>query len=209
LAERTREQERQERRQRIDARAQHDADRDRRRHRRTILRIAIPVGIVAVVFGIVLFIAVKEAVAPLPGEAMLNEGSTHVEVGTPISYNDYPPTSGTHYPTWARWAYSDEAIQPGFWVHNLEHGGIVILYKCPANCDQLKRQLRDLAANLPKARATPGPKIVIAPDERIESPLVALAWNRRLSLDQYDEGQLRGFYQRLVESAAAPEPNAQ
>ena len=208
MAERTREEERQERRQRIDARALRDSDRGRRRQQQMILRVAIPIGIGALVLAVILFFAVKEAVAPLPGEAMANEGSTHVEVGTPISYNDYPPSSGTHYPTWAPWRYSDTEVQPGFWVHNLEHGGIVILYKCPASCDQLQRQLRDLATNLPKARATPGPKIVIAPDDRIDSTLVVLAWSRRLRLDQYDEGQLRGFYQRLVESATAPEPNA-
>ena len=209
MAEPTREQERQERRARIDARAQRDAGRDQRHQRQAILRVAVPIGIGALILAAILLFAVKEAVAPLPGDAMLNEGATHVEVGTPINYNDYPPTSGIHYPNWAPWRYSDAEIPPGNWVHNLEHGGIVILYKCPANCNQLKQQLRDLAASLPKARATPGPKIVVAPDDRIESTLVALAWTRRLKLEQFDEGQLRSFYQRLVESATAPEPNAQ
>lgn len=210
MAERTREQERQERRQRIDARAQHEADRDRRRKRQALMRVGLPIAIGAFILGIILFFAVKEAVAPLPGEEMLSQGTTHVEVGTPINYEDYPPSSGSHYPNWVQpWGFKDTEVPPGNWVHNLEHGGIVILYKCPANCDQLKRQLRDLANSLPKARATPGAKVVIAPDNRIDTPLVALAWTRRLKLDQYDEGQLRGFYQRLVESSAAPEPNAQ
>lgn len=208
MAERTREQERQERRQRIDARAQREADRDRRHNRRAIMRVAIPLGIGALVLAVILFFAVREATAPLPGEAMLNEGTTHVEVGTPINYNDYPPSSGPHYATWAPWRYNDTEVQPGFWVHNLEHGGIVILYKCPANCNQLKQQLRDLAANLPKARATAGPKIVIAPDNKIDATLVALAWTRRLKLDQFDKDQLERFYRAHVESATAPEPNA-
>lgn len=172
------------------------------------MRVAVPLGIGALLLASILFFAVREATAPLPGEAMANEGTTHVEVGFPINYTDYPPSSGPHYATWAPWRYNDSEVQPGFWVHNLEHGGIVILYKCPANCDQLKRQLRDLAASLPKARATPGPKIVVAPDNRIDSTLVALAWTRRLKLDQFDEAQLKRFYQVLVEGSAAPEPNA-
>lgn len=173
------------------------------------MRVAVPIGIGVLVLAVILFFAVKEATAPLPGEAMASEGTSHVDVGTPITYNDYPPSSGSHYPTWVQpWGFKETDIQPGFWVHNLEHGGIVILYKCPANCDQLKRQLRDLAASLPKARATPGPKIVVAPDNQIDTTLVALAWTRRLKLNDFDRDQLERFYKAHIESGAAPEPNA-
>jgi hypothetical protein len=209
MAERTREQERQERRARIDARAQRETERERRRKRQALMRIGIPIGLGALVLGIVLFFAVREATAPLPGEPMPDRGTTHVDAGQPIPYEDYPPSSGTHYPTWVTpWGFKETPIQPGFWVHNLEHGGIVILYKCPPSCDQLKTQLRNLANSLPKARATPGPKIVIVPDDQIETTLVALAWTRRMPMDEFDEGRLRNFYQRFVEAGTAPEPNA-
>ena len=47
---------------------------------------------------------------------------------TPVYVNN-PPVSGMHYPVWARWQKFTEVIPRGYWVHNLEHGGVVFLYR--------------------------------------------------------------------------------
>ena len=206
MAEQTRQQLRDERRQRIDARAQIEAGRDRRRRRQAILRVAIPVGIGVLILAAILFVAVQEATAPPPGDAFPLEGTSHVEPGVPINYPNYPPTSGTHFNTWARYGFSETPVDPGFWVHNLEHGYVAILYKCPADCTRLKQQLKDLYASLAPSVRYRYVKAVIAPDDGIDTPLVALAWGRRLKLDGYDDSQLRRFYQSFVDKGPEDAP---
>ncbi|MEZ4265992.1 MAG: DUF3105 domain-containing protein [Myxococcota bacterium] len=55
------------------------------------------------------------------------KGAAHISPPTPIAYDDTPPSSGNHRPTWAKWGeYTFCPAQR--WVHNLEHGGAVFLY---------------------------------------------------------------------------------
>src|SRR5438105_14857462 len=61
------------------------------------------------------------------------EGQMHINPPATISYRDNPPASGNHYPVPAPWGVS--TVQREQWVHNLEHGGIVLVYNCPAGCD--------------------------------------------------------------------------
>ena len=46
----------------------------------------------------------------------------------PIDYPDPPPTGGDHNPCWATWGVHHDVVAPENWVHNLEHGGVVLLY---------------------------------------------------------------------------------
>ncbi|MSP91074.1 MAG: DUF3105 domain-containing protein [Myxococcales bacterium] len=70
--------------------------------------------------------------APLPEPATsIDEradfGGTHVALPEVITYTDSPPASGPHRGQWARWgeyAY----LPPQRWLHNLEHGGVALLY---------------------------------------------------------------------------------
>jgi len=64
-----------------------------------------------------------------PGVAVPNEGWLHVPEGFAVTYASNPPASGPHYPVWLRWQEYAEPQARGYWVHNLEHGGIVFLYR--------------------------------------------------------------------------------
>lgn len=64
-----------------------------------------------------------------PGIAVPNEGWAHVPEGSAILYRNNPPASGSHYPVWLRYQEYSEPMARGYWVHNLEHGGIVFLYR--------------------------------------------------------------------------------
>jgi hypothetical protein len=67
----------------------------------------------------------------------------HVPEGTTVTYNHNPPTSGCHYnlgfghAPLAPGVYppSTAKTTPEYWVHNLEHGYIVVSYNCPTGCD--------------------------------------------------------------------------
>jgi hypothetical protein len=80
---------------------------------------------------------------------MLGVG-THVPNGSPITWNSNPPSSGPHYNMWARWGQTyTTPLDRGNWVHNLEHGGIVVTYNC-SGCDAEVQAIEDLLAGLPQ-----------------------------------------------------------
>jgi hypothetical protein len=127
------------------------------------------------------------------------EGFQHAPDGAEITYEHYPPSSGTHYRFAAAWGVYDEPVSEGMFVHNLEHGGIVILYNCPADCSELEQQLRDFYANAPPEDQFNQVKILITPYEReLPTPIVALAWGHQLNLNRFDEARLLEWYLRFV-----------
>src|SRR5438128_329499 len=50
----------------------------------------------------------------------LIEEPKHVAVGTPVTYDSNPPSSGEHYPYWAAFKAFPKPVDPRFWVHDLE-----------------------------------------------------------------------------------------
>jgi hypothetical protein len=55
-----------------------------------------------------------------------------------ISYNSFPPTSGRHLDQAAPWGSYPDPVSPVRYVHNLEHGGIVILYGNSVPADEVE-----------------------------------------------------------------------
>lgn len=57
------------------------------------------------------------------------EPGVHIQTATQVvTYNTYPPTSGTHHPVPAIWGNYSQPVDPRQAVHNMEHGGVVIWY---------------------------------------------------------------------------------
>ena len=154
---------------------------------------------------------------PPPGYVQPDTGRAHVEPGTTITYRNCPPAGGRHYnaagqgPIPGRlYGPGDQAIPPG-WVHNLEHGAIVLLYSCKAPegqvasacSDEGQQQLEDLLARwpdspickIPKGQLTP----VIARFDDMPSAYTAIVWSVVLPMDQLDESLLFDFYARQGE----------
>ena len=50
----------------------------------------------------------------------------HVAEGQAVSYSTTPPTSGAHWPAWARCGVYSTEIPDERIVHNMEHGHVVI-----------------------------------------------------------------------------------
>jgi Protein of unknown function (DUF3105) len=82
----------------------------------------------------------------------------HVVQGTAVTYNHNPPTSGCHYALGFGTAPIAPGIYPpnqaskltaGYWVHNLEHGYIVVSYNCPTGCDSDLQSLNTWFHTLP------------------------------------------------------------
>ncbi len=119
------------------------------------------------------------------------EGFLHVDTGTRVTYRNNPPASGMHWPDDAEPMFYDIPIPPEQWVHNLEHGHIVILYDCSGLCDpNLLASLQQFAAEYPR--------VLVTPYAGLPRPatLAVVAWNWQMFLDHFDEDAIAGFYQR-------------
>lgn len=139
------------------------------------------------------------------GQAVPDEGRQHVQVGTQVTYQHQPPTSGSHYSQSGVAPVAWQTIgtlQPEAWVHNLEHGGIVVLYNCPGGCDDLQKQLTTYVNSLVPAEPQYGEyKIIMSPySEGMGTHKVAvLAWDRIEFLDGYDQARITEFYEAHVD----------
>ena len=132
------------------------------------------------------------------GRRMPDEGQKHVPEGTRVTYGHYPPTSGPHWPLWARWGIYAQEVPPEAWVHNLEHGGIVILYRCDTPCPDLIQRLREIYDTFPKSKHG-HVKLLTTHYQKLRTRLAILAWTWLDELEEFDRQRLLRFYQAHVD----------
>ena len=132
-------------------------------------------------------------------------------------YTNCPPASGSHYfaqglgPIEAHVYGPDDFAEPQGWVHNLEHGALVLLYRCDGDAcsDAGQQRLKDFFQSFPaspvcKLRAgVIGP--VVARFDDMKWPYAALVWDRVLPLQSFDSAQILAFWQQWGEKTN-PEP---
>jgi hypothetical protein len=88
-----------------------------------------------------------EACPMIIGEGFCSEGGGHEDPGTEIEWMNNPPHSGRHYSIWETMkGEHNDLVERGYWVHNLEHGWIVLVYNCPEDCDAELDVLREVIA---------------------------------------------------------------
>jgi len=133
-----------------------------------------------------------------------NEGAAHVAVGQQVTYQNNPPALGTH---WAEsgvapvaYGFYETTVEEEQWVHNLEHGDVVLLYDCRGTCPpNLPGDLLDFFNSAPSSEASGTPKLVIAPYDGLPFLLTAIAWDRQLHLETLEAETLVDFYTRHVD----------
>jgi hypothetical protein len=139
--------------------------------------------------------------------------AVHVEQGSALTFASNPPCGGNHYPVWATWGVHDTPIPRGNWIHNLEHGGVVFLYRCAnrAACPELAAKVEAFVAALPsdpKCSAESPPiknRAVVTPDPDLPAgvEVAVAAWGYNLVARCIDETAFRNFY--LARAGQAPE----
>jgi hypothetical protein len=132
------------------------------------------------------------------------QASPHVDVDAgAIAYLTNPPASGPHYPVWAHWGVWPD-LPRGYWVHNLEHGGVVFLYRCASgSCDATRDALATAARSIPAdpvcafGDASPvGARVVVTSDREITTEVAGAAWGWLYAADCVDAPSMRSFYAR-------------
>jgi len=151
--------------------------------------------------------------APL-GQPADDLGRQHVTRGQSVTYTYCPPSSGSHYndlpdgPIPSRFYGKDEQTLPQGWVHNLEHGGMVVLYSCTkSGCsDTDLAALRAYFGGRPESPlcALPDTLVVTRFDDMAE-PFAAVVWDRVLYQPTLDVAGLRAFWDRYADRGPEPQ----
>jgi len=142
------------------------------------------------------------------GVQQVDAGRGHINEGTPGGpYTSVPATSGTHWPTPANWGVYTTALPQERYLHNLEHGGIVIIYQ-PSQVDAAG--LATLTSWAQQQITTERFKVILTPWAGADfgHPLAVTAWDWLLYLDTPDTGAIRTFldarYQKSPEPFGGP-----
>jgi len=150
--------------------------------------------------------AAPQATAPPAGFVQPDMGRTHVAVGTKVKYTWCPPGSGNHYsqsgqgPIRGGFYDQNTAQPPEGWVHNLEHGALVLAYKCPgpACTDDGQAAMQSLLARWPASPVCKIPPGTFTPVfvrfDDMAYPYAAIVWDWVLPLQTLDEQAVLAFY---------------
>jgi hypothetical protein len=119
------------------------------------------------------------------------EDALHVPVGSPIEWSTNPPATGMHYAVWAKWDRHYTALDRGYWVHNAEHGGVILLYRCPEGCPDVVDALLAVAGSFPSDDACQAPvrnRLIVVADPLLppEVQVAAVGWNALYTASCFD-----------------------
>ena len=210
-------------------------DAQRRRHDEpsALQRLRTPLlalGVIAVIVGVSAFVltsaasptfactSIDSVQAPAEGElgqVQPDQGNAHISVGDKVTYPVCPPASGKHLnrsgfgPLQPKVYGPEDNSAPTGWVHNLEHGALVLLYSCGKGaCDDASsQQLQGFVTAFPDSpvcglqAGVVGP--VVARFEDMPTRFAALVWDRVLYLDALDNQQIYDFYTRYGERVSS------
>ncbi|MBJ7595155.1 MAG: DUF3105 domain-containing protein [Candidatus Dormibacteraeota bacterium] len=124
----------------------------------------------------------------------------HVDPPTKVTYLHDPPTSGCHYNLGAGQApllpgVYDRPSSPEYWVHNLEHGYVIVLYNCPLGCGADVRALRTWYDGLPNdPQLSSEKKVLVLPETTMAPRFAVVSWDWYLPLDRLDLTRVQAFY---------------
>jgi hypothetical protein len=132
-------------------------------------------------------------------------GNSHT-VSVPQNYLFCPPASGNHLnqsgqgPITPRVFKPDDKVGPPNWIHNLEHGGMVILYRSDspgattAGLAAFRTYFDQFPASalckIPPGQLSP----VIARFDDMPHPYAALVWDHVFYMDTWDPALATRFY---------------
>lgn len=208
------------------ARQRHDQQSPLDRFRTPLIALAV----VAVVVGVSVFVfasataatyacsttdTVQPAASGELGQVQADMGNAHVQTGDKITYPVCPPASGKHVnrqgfgPLKPKVYGPDDQSTPNGWVHNLEHGGLVVLYSCDKGaCDSaLTQQLESLSQGFPTSPVCKLQAGIVGPVaarfEQMPTRFAALVWDRALYLDTLDTTRIYDFFTKYSERLSA------
>jgi len=179
-----------------------------RRKRLTWLAAIVVVVALAVV---VLILMMPKGASASQMRQVTTETATHVDEGAPLSYTHRPPSSGMHYGTLPQpqeYRMYDTPLTPGRWVHMLEHGAVVVLYRPDLCDDACVQQLGKFYDSAPRSNLVGIRHLTVTPYQDMDHAIAVVAWGYIDEMDQVDTDRIMSDFKAKVDASSAPERGA-
>lgn len=94
------------------------------------------------------------------------------------TWSSNPPSSGKHCGSWGAYQVFSSArpLPRCNYVHNLEHGAVVLLYSCAKGCSEIVAALQSIFDSPPKDPDCAKARVLVTPDGEIDGSVAAVAW---------------------------------
>ncbi|HEY2812963.1 MAG TPA: DUF3105 domain-containing protein [Acidimicrobiales bacterium] len=124
-------------------------------------------------------------------------GRSHRE-GTIDYSGKKPPSGGDHNPIPLTCGYYSAQPPDEYAVHSLEHGAVWLAFGPSTSASDVET-LKQLAKH---------PKVLVTPYAGLDSPLVLVAWERRLEVPSVSDPRVQQFIDAFAGGPQAPERTA-
>lgn len=105
----------------------------------------------------------------------------------PAAYNSNPPSSGPHCTSWGQYtSFTTRPLPRCNYIHNLEHGAVVLLFNCPTGCPEVTTAFHDFVANYRDDPFCLVPRLIVTPDADLSTKVAASAWGATFTADCLD-----------------------
>jgi hypothetical protein len=176
-------------------------------------RLTWLVGIIVVVALalVVLILMLPRSASASQMRQVTTETATHIDEGAPLTYAHRPPSSGMHYGTLPQpqeYRMYDTPLTPGRWVHMLEHGAVVVLYRPDLCDDACVQQLGKFYDSAPRSNLVGVRHLAITPYQDMDHAIAVVAWGYIDEMDQVDTDRITSDFKAKVDASSAPERGA-
>jgi len=175
------------------------------------------VSAAVVAAGVVAAIAYANSGPPHPitaatpgtvGESLQVQAGIHIQPPEKGTYHTDPPSSGPHYSipgqAPAPWGFSAQTRAPEYWVHNLEHGGVVVLYSCSQDCAADQATVQAFVSRAPRESRFKEVKLLAVKYPVSGHRFALVAWGWRLFMDTWDPNQALAWQPALQRVGRRP-----
>jgi hypothetical protein len=168
-------------------------------------RTYVIIGLIAAVFigGFAALVIVdarqKAASSPPDSVQSFDVGPAGDHTEGDVDYAQTPPAGGAHNPVWQNCGFYEEPVSDETAVHSLEHGAVWITYTPDVPQDEIER-LADLSES--------NDFVLVSSYPGQDSPIVATAWGKQLSLESAEDSNLERFINAYSQGPQTPEPGA-
>lgn len=140
-------------------------------------------------------------------------GGSHVANNDGVTYNSNPPSSGPHCGVWGQYAIygASKPLPRCNYIHNLEHGAVVVLYRCDGECPEVVEALTNVRDAIVDPECPSGKRVILTPDANLDTLIAAAAWRNTWQSDCINEDALSSLATfitgHLGGAGVAPESN--
>ncbi len=176
---------------------------------------AFAIVILVLLLGVGGFFVINQS--KQPKEAIIgikhdNQGQDHIVRGQKHKeYNSDPASSGPHYTDAgapAPWGAYTQEVPQEVYVHNEEHGGVIVMYNPQLLTTDEVTKLQKLFTSPYSDKSFSPSKAIVSPRVNGTHAIELAAWTVTYNMDKYNEATFKKFYLQHVgqspEAAAGP-----